>query len=105
MQIDIRGDMKKARRHLNRLQRQHIPFATALALNETATDVQAYEKIKIKQELHEPIKTTVNAIRVKRTNKRELEAKVFILPAIARFLHYQIEGGARRPRGRVRRRS
>jgi len=101
MNINIRGDVKSARRFLNKMQRRQIPFATSLALNSSAVKIQRFEKAKIRTDLDNPTPQVQKAIRVKRSNKHDLEAAVFILPAVARFLRWQIDGGTRPPRGRI----
>jgi len=93
--------MKAAASRLRKMQRTQIPFATAQAMNKTIAQVHQVERIRARADLDEPMSTTINAIRYKRTHKRELEAKVYILPAVSRFLRYQIEGGSRAPRGSV----
>jgi hypothetical protein len=100
IKIDIKGDMKRASRFLGH-QKKQIPFAASVAINRSAVKIQKLEKRKIVRDLDNPTPQTIKSIRVKRSSKRDLEAAVFILPAIARFLRYQIDGGTRPPRGRV----
>jgi hypothetical protein len=99
--VNIKVDLKKATRFLTQLQRKQIPFAASLAMNRTAQAIQKVEKSKIKTDLDNPTPQTVKSIRVKRSTKRDLTAAVFILPAISKFLKFQIEGGTRSPRGRT----
>lgn len=99
--MQIRGDLKSARRHMTKLQRKQIPFAAMNAINTTAFDIRAYEMLKMKQDLHKPTDQVVRSIRVEKAKKTELEARVFIADWADEFLHLQIEGGKRRPRGRV----
>lgn len=98
MKINIKGDVKKAQRFLIGQQKQ-IPFATSVAINKTAQSIQRVEKRKIRADLDRPTPQVVNSIRIKRSSKRDLTGAVFVLPAIARFLRWQIEGGFRAPRG------
>lgn len=100
MQISIQSDIKKATRALGRLSKQ-IPFAASVAMNKTATKIQQVERAAMKRELDNPRPATVKGIRVMRSNKRNLEAAVFVIPAIDRFLRYQVQGGTRRPDGRA----
>ncbi len=100
MKINIKGDMKNARRVLGRLERQ-VPFATSVAMNRSAAKIQRFEKTMIRRDLDNPTPQVVKSIRVKRASKRDLEAAVFIIPAIAEFLRFQIDGGTRAPRGQV----
>ena len=100
MQFSIQSDINKAARYLGAMQKQ-IPFAASVALNKTAERVKRVEQATIKTELHNPRPNTVKAIRVQRSNKRRLNAAVFVLPALDRFIGYQVEGGTRRPDGRA----
>lgn len=99
MQINVKADLRKAERFLLVMEKRQIPFATSLALNRTAEAIQRLEKRKIVQDLDRPTPQVVKSIRVQRSHKRRLTAAVFILPAISRFLRYQIHGGTRPPRG------
>lgn len=100
MKIDIRADFKKAQRALGKLSNQ-VPFATSLAMNNTAVDIQTVEKVKIVSDLDEPTPQVIKSIRVQRSNKRNLNAAVFVLPAISEFLRFNIVGGVRAPRGQT----
>jgi len=99
--VKITSDVKKATRFLNNLQRRQIPFATSLALNKTAESIQRFTKSRLRSDLDNPTPQVQRSIRLRRSTKKRLSAKVFILPAIARFMRFQIEGGSRSPRGRV----
>lgn len=100
MQISITSDFKKAQKALGRMSKQ-VPFAASLAMNKTAESIQSVEKRKIQSDLDRPTPAVVKSIRVQRSSKRYLNAAVFVLPAISNFLHYQVEGGTRAPRGRT----
>ena len=95
MEIDIRSDLKDVSRGL-RLFRKQIPFATALALTQTAKDVQKEEHRQINKRLNKPVRFTQNAVGIMPANKRTLTAVVFIKRIQARYLKYQIEGGQRK---------
>jgi len=99
--FNVQSDIKSATIFLDRLGKRQIPFATSLALNKTAVEVKEKEQLTMRRDLDNPTPTTVKAIRVKRSTKRNLTAIIFILPAVARFLNYQIDGGTRPPRGRT----
>ncbi|MGI9202686.1 MAG: hypothetical protein ACR2Q3_01680 [Woeseiaceae bacterium] len=101
MKLDIKGDMKSARRNLNQVQRKQIPFGVSLAMNWTANDIRDYERARMPADLDKPTPQVVNSIRVKPANKRDLEARVYVLSWANEFMRLQIEGGTRRPRGRV----
>lgn len=97
----IEGDLKSARRNLNRLQRKQIPFAAMMALNNTAFDVRKYEMLRMPVDLDKPTDQVVKSVRVEKAKKTDLTARVYIVDWADEFLRYQIEGGRRRPRGRV----
>lgn len=97
MQISIKADVDQAVKYLGRLQRQ-VPFAASVAMNKTAVEIQKVEQDAMRRELDEPRPSTVKGVRVKRSNKRNLVAAVFVIPAIDAFLRYQVHGGVRPPR-------
>lgn len=97
----IKADIKKATRALDKMGRRQVPFATSVAINKTAVSIQRRAQSKITKDLDRPSPQVIKSIRVKRSTKRDLTGIVFILPAISRFLRYQIEGGTRPPRGKV----
>lgn len=97
MQISIKADLDQAVKQLGRLQRQ-VPFAASVAMNKTAVEIQKAEQDAMQRELDQPRPSTVKGVRVKRSNKRNLQAAVFVIPAIDAFLRYQVQGGVRPPR-------
>jgi len=115
MQIDIRSDIKELTRSLNRIQRKQIPFATVMAVNETARNVRKAEYLAMRQVFTNPTSYTVppnidkpkrrGSIFVKNANKKDLSAMVWIkdlsagkgTPAI-NYLGPQIFGGMRKPK-------
>ena len=99
--VNIKGDIKKATRFLTKVQKRQIPFATSLAINGTAKIVQANSKATMQKDLDNPTPATVKSVRVQYSSKRNLRAAVFIIPAVDKFLRYQIHGGTRSPRGRT----
>lgn len=80
---------------------RQIPFATAKALTDTAKDVQRATTRELDRALDNPTAFTKRAIGIKAATKRKLVARVFIKPAQATYLGYQIDGGTRLPRGRA----
>ncbi len=84
---------------LNRAQRKQVPFATALALTQTAKDVKKAEDIQISKKLDRPTKFTRNAIALTPATKRNLTATIFVKDAQIEYLKYQIYGGKRVTRG------
>ena len=97
--LDIRADIKGVTKHLNRIQRKQIPFAASVAINTTLKDVQRAEQKQMKTKLDRPTPQTIKALRVKFSNKRNLQGEVFLLDWAAAYLKYQIQGGTRRTKG------
>ena len=95
LKLDIRADVKAAKKHLDRVQRKQIPYATSRAINSTLKDVQRAEQKQMQTKLDRPTPQTVKAVRVKYSNKRHLEGEVFLLDWAAAYLKYQIRGGTR----------
>jgi len=109
MEISVKADIKAATRHLNRIQRKQIPYATSRALNDSAYDAMLHSRQMAKRLLHKPIGYTVKGIRIprkaQRATKRRLHTKVFInewpdkgTPQ-AKYLKAQIKGGTRQMKG------
>ena len=99
IELNISDNIKDVQKTLTRLERQQLPFATALALTQTAADAKAAIDKQLPQKLDRPTRFTLNAIGVTRATKRLLESTVFVKPIQAEYLKWQIEGGVRRTSG------
>ncbi len=99
--ISLETDIKQVTKKAGRFYRKQVPFAVSLAMNKTTEDIQKVERAAARRELDQPTPQTVKGIRSRQSNKRNLAAAVFIIPAIDKFLKYQIRGGKRPPRGKV----
>ena len=115
MQISVKSDVKELTKSLNRIQRKQIPFATVMAVNETARNVRKAEYLAMRQVFTSPTSYTVppnidkpkkrGSIFVQNANKKDLIARVWIkdlsagkgTPAI-NYLAPQIFGGSRKPK-------
>ena len=85
--------LTKAQRFLGAYKNQ-LPFASSVALNQTARDVQQAYKAQTKQSFFKPVAFTVNAFRYDKSTKANLLATVY--PAKDRpYLSTQIFGGRR----------
>ena len=90
---DLSG-LTKAQRFLGAYKNQ-LPFATSVALNQTARDVQLAYKTQTKQSFIKPVAFTTSAFRYDKSSKTNLLATVY--PAKDRpYLSTQIFGGQRR---------
>ena len=100
MEITVKDNIKEVQRQLSRLQRKQLPFATSMALNNTAFQAQRALKKQAPIKMDRPTKFTVNAFQVKKSSKRNLVATVFVNENRADYLKYQIHGGTRVSKGR-----
>ena len=101
MDINVRSDVKQATKQLNRIQRQQVPFATALALTRTAEDVQRAEQREIKKKIDRPTPFTENAVGISIAKKKVKPfAEVFIKRIQETYLKRQLQGGVRRGQGK-----
>ena len=90
---DLSG-LTKAQRFLGAYKNQ-LPFASSVALNQTARDVQLAYKTQTKQSFIKPVAFTTSAFRYDKSSKTNLLATVY--PAKDRpYLSTQIFGGQRR---------
>ena len=114
--IDVRADIKGATRHMNRVQRKQIPFATARALQVVGKASQVELKKEIKRVIDRPTRFTVNSPQVwgprfgvKITNLSALKKNPTIIvqlrdeasggTAPAKYLLPLVEGGRRKHKG------
>ena len=93
------SDSKKINAKLANLAMRQIPFAASKALNQTAVELKAFNRIQMKRRFDDPVKYTLNAFMVDRSNKRKLVAGVRRKdkPSGKHYLEVQAKGG-RRPR-------
>ncbi len=97
MMLSIKVDAKeinKARLFVAQINNQ-LPFATSVALNQTARDVQQALKAETRQSFVNPVPYTVNAFRYSKSSKRDLEATVYP-DKTRRYFPTEIFGGQRR---------
>lgn len=99
LRIDI--DTLKVRGELGRLAARQLPFAIALALNETAKRVHAGERAVMRQRFDRPTPFTMNSLRIWYANKNNPRARVGFrdfagkgTPATV-YLQPQVHGGER----------
>lgn len=101
MQLSLRSNVRDVERDLSDAARRQLPFATSVALNDTAKDIQKNETRRLSKRLDRPTPFTKRAYGVRRATKRRLEARVFVKPIQARYLEKQEDGGLVRPKGRA----
>lgn len=99
MQIQIRSNALEIRRWLDDAQKKQIPFATVMAMTQTAKDV-SWEEIGVMQRVFDrPTPYTLNALQVKPATKAKMiasvEFKEFGGTPAKRFLNPEVYGGPR----------
>lgn len=101
MNVSVRSNIDEITGWMNRVSRQQLPFATSVALNDTAFDVRRQivdrtmpRAFKLKNK-----RFPSAAMRVRKSTKRKLRAGVY--DRLGReYLVTQATGGIKRPRGR-----
>jgi len=106
MQISVKSDVDKALKSMSRLHKKQVPFAAALGLTMTAKKVAKVEQRMMVRELDRPTPFTIKGVRWQGANKKDfatgrLHSRVYLMPTQAEYLHYQIEGGTRTPKGQA----
>jgi hypothetical protein len=99
--LDISADVKGLTRHLNSLQKKQIPFAISQALNDTAFQAKKDQVIQLTKKLDRPTPFTKKGTRVKKANKRNPIATVYIEDNRNEYMKYQVAGGVRKPRNKT----
>lgn len=99
--IDVKADFRAAERVLSDLGRKQLPFAMAMAINETAMVVKEAEAEEIGAVFDRPTRFTQNGLFVARASKSRLTATVGVKRIQAGYLELQVTGGTRRPKGQA----
>ena len=111
MQIQLKADTKKLTKHLSFIQKQQVPFATSIALNNVAFDARAAVQKALPQKLDRPTKGIINSVQVEKSKKKHLIARVGFagkgfgssawLETPALIMARLIAGGTRIPKGKA----
>ncbi len=108
MQIQLKADTKKLTKHLNFIQKQQVPFATTVALNQVAFDARLAVQTALPKKLDRPTKGLIKSVIVEKSKKKHLIARVGFAgkgfgkslwaesPAV--IMARLITGGTRRPK-------
>ncbi|CAE7205090.1 unnamed protein product [Symbiodinium microadriaticum] len=97
LQVDIRSNIKEATRQLSAIQKKELPFATELALNETARVIKRAEERHIARTFDRPTSFTQKAIFIQAARKKRLTAVVGVKDRQQNYLIRQQTGGTRTP--------
>ena len=88
-------------RSLSDVGRKQLPFAVAMALNDTAEDVAKAEEQSLEKSLDRPTPYTKRGIYRLRASKSRLRAEIGVKRVQEQYLRYQVDGGVRKPKGRA----
>ncbi|MVO14820.1 hypothetical protein [Parasedimentitalea huanghaiensis] len=96
--LNIKANFDEAERVLSDLARKQLPYATSLALNETAGHVKEAEERTIEQIFDRPTPYTKRALYFRRARKTNLTATIGVKSVQAQYLKLQVKGGRRTPK-------
>lgn len=99
--LSIKADFDAAERLLSDLGRKQLPFATAMAINDTAESVKRAEELDIARVFDRPTPFTKRGLYLRRASKNKLTAQVGAKRVQAGYLGRQVTGGTRRPSGQA----
>lgn len=99
--IRVDDNIAAFERQMSDFARSQLPFATALALNDTAAEVKDAEETEVEKALDRPTPFTRRGLFVSRASKRKLTAIVGFKDTQAAYLAFQVAGGHRAPKGRA----
>jgi len=101
LRVQVIPDLKGMQETMHRIEREQVPFATALALTRTAKFVEGEIRKEIPRAFSAPTRFTLNSLWTKTATKRKLVAEVrvkdesFKAKAPIEWLSPQIYGGSR----------
>ena len=98
MRIDIRDNIKEVTKGLSSMQKKQIPFATMLALNDTAFALHKTYKKQTLQKFDSPTTFTQKGFRVEKAKKTNLVAVVYVEKTREDYMKLQVDGGIRTPK-------
>lgn len=101
MRLDVRHNVEEARKAMTDVQREHLPFAVSVALNDVVKGLSLHMKRRMSQVLDRPVAFTRNGMGMKLSSKRNLSASVFVKDRQAAYLIWQETGGTRTPKGKA----
>jgi len=98
MRVDIKSNIKEVTKGMSSIQKKQIPFATMLALNDTAFSLQKAYKVQTKQKFTNATKFTQTGFMVEKAKKNNLTATVFVSKKREDYMKLQVDGGIRTPK-------
>jgi hypothetical protein len=91
--VSVRADIAAATKTLGAFASKQIPYATALAINDVAFQIQRAETDAIKATFKSPRPFTAKSVQVQKATKAKQVAMVFIRPEVAKYLDPYEFGG------------
>lgn len=101
--ITVKVNTDVLERKLQAIAGEQVPYATAVALTNTAKDCSVALSDELPKYLDNPTPFTMRAFAIQRAEKSTLRAKVFTRDAQGRYLKWQVEGGDRAPSRKLQR--
>jgi len=101
MRLSIKHNIDEVTRGMSSIQKKQIPFATMLALNDTAFDLQRVYKAQTKQKFDQPTKFTQTGFAVEKAKKTNLKAVVYVTEKREDYMQLQVDGGVRHPKNKA----
>lgn len=101
MRLSIKHNIDEVTRGMSSIQKKQIPFATMLALNDTAFDLQRVYKAQTKQKFDQPTKFTQTGFAVEKAKKTNLKAVVYVTEKREDYMKLEIDGGVRHPKNKA----
>lgn len=98
MRVNIKSNIKEVTKGLSSIQKKQIPFATMLALNDTAFALHKTYKKQTTQKFDDPTPYTQKAFRVDKAKKTQLTAVVYVDKKRQDYMQLQVDGGTRTPK-------
>lgn len=99
--LSVSHNIRHFERGLSDMARRQLPFAIALALNDTGGDVQEAWRTHLTRRLDRPTPFTLKGTRLRRAKKSRQVATVAYKDIQAGYLRFAVTGGTRRPKGRA----
>jgi len=105
--ISVKSNIDQVVKGLSKVQRKQVPFATSVALNDTAFGLQKEIKRQMPKKLDRPTPWTISGVQVKKSTKKKLVAVVYMAGADGlpkqnadrnKYMKYQVNGGTRTPK-------
>ena len=95
MQVNVKTNIKEISKNLTRDQKKQVPFASAMAINNTLFQLRKEMGKQTRKKLDRPTKFTQNGFVVQKAKKQNPKGMLFLKDAVEKYLKFQIDGGVR----------